>query len=656
MLMKCYLPFVIFTLLFSFPGLSQITTPIIKAGFGVDADLSANFFNGFVQSGNDDWFNNGTAGTGNFIIDTTGAAAIVSGYSTNPASRQLPFFRTMRFPQYSVQNNRLLLDAVFIRDYHGDDSTVFASGSNKNGDNPVNWSCPVSQGVPDKNDILDMFMHVRRAGPASTDSLWMFGGLSLDNTTGNRYIDFEMYQTDIYYDRPSRQFYGYGPDAGHTSWQFDAAGNVIVPGDIILTAEYQSSSLTSIEARIWVSSSILSVTPAAFSWGGLFDGASSGASFGYASIQPKSSGDYYTGLQCGNNTWGGPFSIILQNNTIATNYSARQLMEFSVNLTKLGLDPVTLLGGNSCGMPFRRVLVKTRASSSFTSELKDFVGPFDLFIAPRVQAEADVPLFCGDTSYSTLSVINPHATSIYRWSTTNGHIVGTDMGNTITVDSAGSYVVTQQLLSTCPVYASDTVIVSRMANCTILSGFIRSFTGKYDEHSGKAILSWDVLNNEKISSFQIERSYDGSRFNAINQLEADPEFPEEMTYSWFDEPPGINGQTVYYRLKQLNKDGSLTYSRIISFIILSGDDRQIFISPNPVRGNMQLNIHSPENAPGEIFIMDQQGRMIKQVNEYFQRGYNITYINIPAVWQKGIYYVLVKINYRVLREKIVIMN
>ncbi len=36
-------------------------------------------------------------------------------------------------------------------------------------------------------------------------------------------------------------------------------------------------------------------------------------------------------------------------------------MEFSVNLTKLGLDPVTLLGGDDCGMPFRRILVKGRS-------------------------------------------------------------------------------------------------------------------------------------------------------------------------------------------------------------------------------------------------------------------------------------------------------
>ena len=80
MLMKQFLLSVMGVVFFSVICSGQITTPIIKAAFGVDADLRANFFNGFVQSGNDDWFNNGTAGTGFFVIDTTGAASVIAGY------------------------------------------------------------------------------------------------------------------------------------------------------------------------------------------------------------------------------------------------------------------------------------------------------------------------------------------------------------------------------------------------------------------------------------------------------------------------------------------------------------------------------------------------------------------------------------------------
>jgi hypothetical protein len=235
----------------------------------------------------------------------------------------------------------------------------------------------------------------------------MLGGMSLDNTTGDRYFDFEMYQTDLIYDRPNLRFIGYGPDAGHTSWEFDAAGNIIKAGDIIFSAEYQSSSLTLIEARIWINRASLLINPVAFAWGGLFDGAASGSTYGYASIHPKGAGVYYTGLQCGNNTWGGPFSIVLQNDALATNYVSRQFVEFSVNLTKLGLDPVTSISGNPCGMPFRRLLVKTRASASFTAQLKDFVAPIAMFDMPVADIATASPTICNSHYQFANRAIHP---------------------------------------------------------------------------------------------------------------------------------------------------------------------------------------------------------------------------------------------------------
>jgi hypothetical protein len=42
----------------------------------------------------------------------------------------------MSRPKFSI-NNRLWLDAIFVRDYHGNDSTVFTAGSDKNGMSPA---------------------------------------------------------------------------------------------------------------------------------------------------------------------------------------------------------------------------------------------------------------------------------------------------------------------------------------------------------------------------------------------------------------------------------------------------------------------------------------------------------------------------------------
>ena len=171
-----FLP-ILFLTFFSY---GQITTPVVRANFGVDAELVSDHNVSTTTSGTDDWYHNASLrGTVQFVIDTNGAVALLERYVTDMASRRLSFQKNMRFAIFSVTNNHILLDAAFVRDYHGYDSTVFASGSNKNGDNPSNWTCSVSQGIPDKNDLLDMIVHVRRGGTSSTDSLWIFDGIEL---------------------------------------------------------------------------------------------------------------------------------------------------------------------------------------------------------------------------------------------------------------------------------------------------------------------------------------------------------------------------------------------------------------------------------------------------------------------------------------------
>lgn len=632
---------------------AQTITPVIKAGFGVEADLRANYFNNFVQSGNDDWFNNGTAGTGAFVIDTTGAAAMVARYAVDPAFRQLPFYRTMKYPAFSVINNKLLLDAIFIRDYHGEDSTIFANGASKNGDSPANWSCPVSQSVPDKNEILDMMVHIRRAGPGSTDSLWMFGGVSIENTTGDRYFDFEMYQTDIYYDRASQKFYGYGPDAGHTSWLFDASGNVTTPGDIIFSADYGSSNLTSIEARIWVDKSALLITPSGFNWTGSFDGASSGAQYGYAGIAPKSSGVFYTGTESSNSTWAGPFSLIRGDNSVVTNYTAGQYMEFSVNLTKLGLDPVTLLGGNICGMPFRRILVKSRASTSFTAALKDFVGPFDFFLAPRAKIQSDQSQLCGLTGVSQININNPVSTSVYTWSTLTGHILGYNSDSTaITVDSAGKYVITQKLQSGCSTYATDTVEIFYNSSCFTLNNKLLRFTGNL--FNKKAQLNWSVSQSSQIAYFEIERSTDGTHFISTSTVLASPDNTTIINYTATDNPAINHSRQLYYRLKIIGIDGSVTYSKTLAFTYGEPNMPSIKIAPNPVKDVMQLKITSLTDNKLQLFFYDVTGRFIKTINTNVNKGNSTLTIEDFMDWPAGIYSVKLLLGENLFTEKMIL--
>ncbi|MDQ3550606.1 MAG: T9SS type A sorting domain-containing protein [Bacteroidota bacterium] len=627
--------------LFTFTTYSQITTPIIKANFGVDADLRANYFNNFNLNGNDDWFSNGSPGFGEFVIDTTGAAFILNRYNTTPSSRHLPFFRTMRHPQYSIINNRLWIDAVMIRDYHGGpgfyDSTAFVS-SNKNGQHPNVWTGGAAN-VLDKNDIADMFVHVRRAGPTKYDSLWFLGGISLQGTSGNRYFDFELYQTDIFYSRTTGKFSGYGPDEGHTSWQFDASGNIIAPGDVIFSAEYSSQSLSALEARIWVHKDALNITPASFIWTGSFDGASNGSTYGYAGIRPKTVGDFYTGMQSSNNTWAGPFGWIRSDNTVQTLYGAANFMEFSVNMTKLGLDPITLLGGSACGLPFRRILVKTRSSVSFSAELKDFIGPFDFFVPEPVLAAAESPFLCETVGTTRVQVVNPNPLSVYRWTTPDGNIVGDTVGSSVYVDAIGSYIVSHELMDGCATTSTDTVSVYFSEGCIVLSNKIFTLNGSLN--NSKVNISWN--SSERNEPFYVvQRSFDGKTFNNIGEPITFGQMKEDGSFSFLDAVAGISDPVIYYRLLVKPANSVAYYSKTIKVNNTKAISNSLKLYPNPALHYTDILLKSHINEEVDISVLDFSGRVVYQKLVQVSAGQTAHTLTNLQKWKAGLYMVVVK--------------
>jgi len=594
-------------LLLSNQGISQIITPVIKANFGVEADLKANFFGGMPLPANDDWFP-GSNGTGIYIIDTTGAAAIMQGYIADSSARNACFTRHMNYPVYSIVNGRLLYDALYVRDHHNYDSTAFISG-NKNGQSAGLWNGGATP-VPNKSDLNDILVHIRRDGPALSDSLWFFAGLSLHGNTGNRYYDFELYQTDIYFNSADNKFYNYGPDAGHTSWKFDNLGNVISPGDVILTAEFSSSSLTLLEARIWIDKSSLSITPIPFSWGGLFDGDGAGAQFGYASIVPKTGGTFYSGMQCADSTWAGPFGFADVTNIAKVTYDSRSFMEVSVNMTKIGLDPYTLLGTSGCNLSFRRFMAKTRSSTSFTSELKDFAGPYLIARPAPAVVIGDSSLFCGEEpDTSTLSVQNPIATSEYIWTTIGGHIITSPAtGPSIQVDMPGTYIVTQTLFGGCTPYSTDTIMLERDSmGCKPLAVENLSFTGNYNYPD--ILLQWTTPDKD-IVSFDIERSTDGRHFSKIGSLVPIANSDAAQYYRATDPAGNLNYSTFYYRLKVIKQSSAHDYSRVIVVRKDYESKEEFRLLPNPAKNYVQIYSRQNNASPLQVEIYNASGHKV----------------------------------------------
>jgi hypothetical protein len=343
--------------------------------------------------------------------------------------------------------------------------------------------------------------------------------------------------------------------------------------------------------------------------------------------------------------------LLLGDNSYVTTYTARQFLEFSVDLTTLGLDPVTLLGGNACGMPFRRILVKSRASSSFTASLKDFVGPFDFFLAPRADVAADVPVFCGFLGVSELQVTNAISTSIYTWSTPDGHIIGSNLGPNITVDQPGTYIVTQQLSNGCSTYATDTMTIIFDPSCVILESKLLNFEAS--KKSSNVNLQWTVAQNQDSRYFEVQRSTDGENFTTVSRVDVNPDL-RTADYSAVDDISAVKGAYVYYRLKMKSNMGYTKYSKVVPVALTEFTAKGISIAPNPIHDVMNVSISADADKQLELHIYDFAGRLVRTHRSQVSKGNSTVTLNGFKEWQKGIYAVKVTIGDESYIEKIII--
>jgi hypothetical protein len=453
--------------------------PGLSANFGVDGDvLSDSKQNGtFAHVGTHDWFFKSGNPIGKGVIDTVGKSVYTAILNSGTNYK---FTKGMAFPMYSAQGGYLLLDGRYARDNFAlmssgptSDKTAFIGGM-KNGFDPTIWiTNPAGLAVPDKADIIDSYVHFRRNGTvingtSSSHLVALFGMSTLANT-GDRYFDIEFYSSRINYDTVSGVFSNSGSatTGGHTKWEFNADGSLKKFGDMTISFAFSSSSVTEIALWMWVSrTDYLTLNPKDFDFvPGELNGATNNADFGYVKIMPNS-GNTSTvwGSQNTSNAaapdWGtaNKQDGSNANNYNYTQYATGQFAEGGIDLSQLGIDPAFIVGGDPCIPVFTRVMFKSRSSSSFTSSLQDFIGPYSFLDAPTASAQITPKVLRCNATSTTLSPITIIPGASYTWSTSNGNIVTNPNATTITINKGGKYYLNAAIVAGCIPSIDSTIV------------------------------------------------------------------------------------------------------------------------------------------------------------------------------------------------------
>ncbi|MBO2012787.1 FG-GAP-like repeat-containing protein [Hymenobacter negativus] len=115
---------------------------------------------------------------------------------------------------------------------------------------------------------------------------------------------------------------------------------------------------------------------------------------------------------------------------------------------------------------------------------------------------------------------------------------------------------------------------------------LTSFTA---EQQGTAVrLAWATASEKNSAYFDIERSTDGREFAKIGRLAAQGSKTSPSDYAYLDDKLASSPTRthIYYRLRQVDQNGSSTYSPVRDVVV--GGKGQLALFPNPTAGGATL--------------------------------------------------------------------
>ena len=153
-----------------------------------------------------------------------------------------------------------------------------------------------------------------------------------------------------------------------------------------------------------------------------------------------------------------------------------------------------------------------------------------------------------------------------------------------------------------------------------------SLTGNI--RNGQAQLNWTIADEHNVDHYQVEESVNGRQFQSFTQVDA----ASRSSYQTIDAQ--LHTGANYYRVKAVDIDGKLTYSKIIR-LENSAIDQQIRVYPNPSQGELTLGLNI---AAGnyQIRVINAVGQIVLQQPLTHEGGSRSLPLALPKL-NAGIY-------------------
>ncbi|NEM96452.1 T9SS type A sorting domain-containing protein [Pontibacter burrus] len=274
---------------------------------------------------------------------------------------------------------------------------------------------------------------------------------------------------------------------------------------------------------------------------------------------------------------------------------------FDVDVTKdQFIDELTIVGyNNGTRVPMTKSKVKTTSNASFSATASSLTG---LNIVDNASNEGDATIsFAGAVTRVTI---------VYR--------------NTSAIrNSSGRQGFAIQNLS----WRKEEQIIP-------LPVELVSF--KATNQHGAARLTWTTASEKDNDRFEIERSQDGKSFAKVGEVAGNGTSSTALNYSFTDARPATG--TNYYRLRQVDYDGTYTYSKtaVVTFAARKAGEPIAQVFPTMATDKVTVALQATVQS-AEVMVMDASGKAVAQYSRVTDTELVLPVQNLKA----GMYFVTV---------------
>ena len=161
------------------------------------------------------------------------------------------------------------------------------------------------------------------------------------------------------------------------------------------------------------------------------------------------------------------------------------------------------------------------------------------------------------------------------------------------------------------------------------------------ENSDNVVVTWSASFETNFRSYEVERSINGINFSTIGTVTGQ-NLGDYHFYDYHLPAESI----VYYRLKMVDIDGKINYSKIVS-VKLRQAEAKLSIYPNPATDFISVKMSQPVSVSSKLRITDVAGRTIRmQTIAPGASLFNVNVAQLPA----GRYFIQINNNRETLNE------